>query len=506
MRSSGDAPRERMLATPHIAVRMERDEPAVDGQTSGTFGREMRRASGGSDGVFATWTWDGRRLTVRNDRYGFQPIYYWAHGRHQIAVSPSPLKLLTLGAAADLDDAAMAVFLRVGFFLGEDTPFRAIRAMPPGGALEWEGGDLRVQTAMARPRPQRMPRAVARDLFIETFREAVRRRLEVADAVAMPLSGGRDSRHIFLEMLAQQARPKIVVTLKHFAPKANQDALVAAQLAARSGLAHVVLEQPTSQVRAELVKNRETGFCTDEHAWILPMASYLRDRVSAFFDGIGGDVLSAGLFLDEEGLSLFQSGQIARLADRYLSTEEEGRLRVVLDGTYYRRWNRAIALMRVADELQRHADAPNPVGSFFFWNRTRREIALAPFGILSRVGTALTPYLDHDVYDLLASLPAEVFLDHEFHTEAIRRAYPEFAEVPFEIKGREESGRTEAARRLARGVLGYALLHPRWRFVDRRRWLLRLSRAATKNGYPVEWLHPLLGLYLIQLQEELRPT
>jgi hypothetical protein len=34
-------------------------------------------------------------------------------------------------------DGDPLVFLRLGFFLSEDTPFAAIRALPPGGKLIW---------------------------------------------------------------------------------------------------------------------------------------------------------------------------------------------------------------------------------------------------------------------------------------------------------------------------------------------------------------------------------
>ena len=37
----------------------------------------------------------------------------------------------------DVDHDALTVFARLGFFLNEDTPFRGISAMPPGGRLEW---------------------------------------------------------------------------------------------------------------------------------------------------------------------------------------------------------------------------------------------------------------------------------------------------------------------------------------------------------------------------------
>src|SRR5439155_1603673 len=77
---------------------------------------------GTPDGVFAEWKWDGRRLRVRNDRYGVHPLFYYATA-NEIAVSTSVARLLAGGAPADFDGDAIAVFLRLGFFVGEDTPF-----------------------------------------------------------------------------------------------------------------------------------------------------------------------------------------------------------------------------------------------------------------------------------------------------------------------------------------------------------------------------------------------
>ena len=91
-----------------------------------------------SDGIFAKWDWDGERLVVRNDRYGLYPLYYFQNG-NTIAVSPSLIRLLMEGALAELDHDALSVFLRIGFFIGEDTPFDSIRAVPPEARWEWRG-------------------------------------------------------------------------------------------------------------------------------------------------------------------------------------------------------------------------------------------------------------------------------------------------------------------------------------------------------------------------------
>jgi asparagine synthase (glutamine-hydrolysing) len=91
------------------------------------------------EGVWAEWNWDGRQLTVRNDRFGFLPVYY-AQLPSGFGVSTSALELIRAGAATDLDDAAVAVFVRLGYYIGNDTPFKSVRLLPAGSELTWSDG------------------------------------------------------------------------------------------------------------------------------------------------------------------------------------------------------------------------------------------------------------------------------------------------------------------------------------------------------------------------------
>ena len=96
--------------------------------------------------VFAQWNWDGDQLTLTNDRYGFYPIYYFRRD-NEFAVSPSITKLLQLVGDVEFDDNAFSVFLRSGYVIAEDTPFRSIRAVPAGSILTWRHGDLKIESA-----------------------------------------------------------------------------------------------------------------------------------------------------------------------------------------------------------------------------------------------------------------------------------------------------------------------------------------------------------------------
>jgi hypothetical protein len=86
-------------------------------------------------------------------------------------------------------------------------------------------------------------------------------------------------------------------------------------------------------------------------------------------------------------------------------------------------------------ELSQHTGAANPVGSFYFWNRTRVDIASSAFGLLQPTGQkTLAPYLDRDLWPFLAALPLGLVRDYKLHEDVIRIAYPHFAHIRYSHK------------------------------------------------------------------------
>jgi hypothetical protein len=455
-------------------------------------------------GVFAEWEWDGTALTVRNDRYGYYPLFYAARG-DEIWISPSVYRLVAEGAPAALDDAALAVFLRMGGFVGEDTPFAAIRQVPPAARFEWRGGPPQVAGAYLIAKPERLSRDAAVDGFVTLFREAMRRDAPDPARVIVPLTGGRDSRHILLELCESGRRPARCVTARPHPPKSSDDVDVAARLAGVLGLEHLVLDQPPSRFASEWEKNTQTHLCTVEHAWTLPVARYLEGRGAALYDGIAGDSLSQSTFLKARRLELFERGDVTALAEDLLGPE--GYLPAFLPAGAYRRFTRDLGLARLRAELARHVDAPNGVGSFRLWNRTRRTISLAPHGILAQVADVYAPFLDPALFDFLSALPGRMLLDRQLHTDVVARAYPRYADVPYEVKGTRGPDRQAAHfRRLAWETWRAAARPPRRRgsrgaLLRRAQLAARLARGALVPGYHAEIASlAVLAIYLTQLE------
>ncbi|MDR7551191.1 MAG: hypothetical protein QN131_14850, partial [Armatimonadota bacterium] len=219
------------LSRPFVHARIVAGATVIRGVRAWFGGHVLRLGpDGAADGIFGAWCADENGVEVRNDRYGCYPLYYFASER-EIAVSPFVMTLLACGAPRELDDEGLAVFVRTGFFLGEHTPFRHIRALPPGCRLRWSQGALQVSGGMVNATERTISRDAAIDTFIDLFAQSIGRRRAGPGRLIVPLSGGRDSRHILLELLRQGHTPDCCITTHQFPPTPDHDVAIASEVA-----------------------------------------------------------------------------------------------------------------------------------------------------------------------------------------------------------------------------------------------------------------------------------
>lgn len=495
---------------------LEQDEPFIhviargdqyDVQGTPMLERGLRIRVGNTDRPapgYAKWRWDGESLIIENCRYGLRPWYYFVDSRG-VCVSPSILQLLRRGAPAELDEPAIAVFVRLGTYLGNDTPFRHIRAVPPNSRFRWTREGLEIGESLPVVRPKHVSRDDAIDEFNHLFEQSIQRRAPT-EPFMLPLSGGRDSRQILFALMAAGYRPQLCVTARHYPPRSDEDARIAKLIAQHFGIAHSTIEQEKSRVAAEVRKNFLTNFCALEHAWTVCVGDWLSSRTNLIYDGLGGDILTAAAQQDAERNRLAAKGNVNGLAENLLdhfsgqfAVSEEG-LRAILKNDWERRLGRQVALSRLIAEINRHLDAPQPLTSFLFWNRMRRTIGQYTFGILSDISVHC-PYLDDEIYEHMMALPVEYVADHKFHTEAILRAYPHHRHIPFEDASATQPPSREYWRGFGAELTGWLTRHGPSNVVNRAFLIPRMIRCAlTGNGKREGWFPSLVALYLVQIE------
>ena len=498
---------------PYLLVRNGPDGMIAEGTPDCRLGALAAGAPLLPGDVHAEWRFTAAEgVQVRNCRYGFYPLYYFADSE-RFGISPSLPKLLELGAPTPLNDTAMAVFLRLGFLVGDMTVFAGIQALPPHAELTWATGRLNLTATPYRVAPQNLSRDAAIDGYIELFRQAVRRRLPPGGNFAVPLSGGRDSRHVLLELVAAGHKPAFTLTTHEFPPYSSEDIRVAGLLSQRLGVPHVALRQPSHRARAEFEKHAITNFSAMEHAWALVVGRHLAGRTPLVYDGLCGDFLSNGAQLKRPQVELFEQGRYEDIARMLLSgwlnyRGYDAALEKIMVPGLARRFSFDAAVHCVAEAVARQADAPNPMSAYQVWNRARRGIAQYTFGLFPQFGIhPVTPFLDHDVFDFLSSLPSSMFLDHTFHTEAIHRAHPDHAEVPFEDKTVPKRETSWHFRRLLLESAGYITRYGSGRFLNRKYLVPRLIRMASDPTIHVRkrksYLAPFAALFLARLEYSL---
>ncbi|MGH8232858.1 MAG: hypothetical protein ACREPU_01490 [Rhodanobacteraceae bacterium] len=492
-----------MVDRPYFLVQKHGARVEIRGQTNAEFGHRIPFTPHPvPDGIFAGWNWDGCRLVVNNDRYGFHPVFWSRLPGGGVGVSPSLVALIGQGAPTDLDVEALAVFFRLGFFVGDDTPFSAIKALPPNAVFEWENGEL---VCHGRYPPaataSKMPRDDAIDRYIELFARAMAKRAPRSEMFAVPLSGGRDSRHILLELHRMGLQPAACVSAMDNPPDPNEDPEIAAALCKELGFRPVVVDQKLSVFSAQARKNLETHFCATSHGWYLALADFLNGRFDCVYDGIAGDVLSQSKFLSASLDAAFHSGDINAICSALMRRQVSSfaGINVLLKGEMKPCLDPAVAKSRIAKEVEKHLDNPNPVAAFVFWNRTRREIALAPYSLLGGVACVYAPFLDHDLFDFLVTLPSAIVLDRRFHDDAIARAYPEFAHIPYAHNAPPDADDSRMRARFMGDAARRFLLKRPSRLMKNMAPRAKMLTSILSRGHVNPWISPLI-VYLDQIE------
>ncbi len=448
------------------------------------------------DGIWSKWDWDGATLRASNCRFGMLPLYYF-ESADGFCIGESIEALLEQGAPRELDEAGLAVFIRRQTFVGDDTPFKAIRCLPPNSHLRWSKDGLSLESDVFHAAPLNLKPSAVLDGIHELFEQSVSRRLPKGARFTVPLSGGKESRRILLELVRQKQRPEFCVTALHPPPRVNEDAKVAALLLERLGIEHRIVPAQWSGFEPDRTKNLRTDFSTLEHSWVLPLADSLSNSVTTTYDGINID---CGMYSDKRA-RLFAEGKLTDLAIDLLQ-DTEAMLARILNAESYQRFSRDKAIERTVEELKRHANQACPTSSFLFWSRMRRAVAPVPFGLMRGIETVHTPFLDKEFFEFVMSVPEPILVGGHVFKQAIAKSYPQVADIPYADNSLTTRPNSLHNRRyLAQLVQHLASEGRRSSLINMTRALSDLVKGMISGSQErFDWMQPRLTSYLLQLE------
>jgi asparagine synthase (glutamine-hydrolysing) len=426
--------------------------------------------------AFAVWEKRRRRLFLARDRFGVKPLYYLdlSNGGLAFASEIRPLlHLLPDSPRADL--ATLRALFTVGFIPSPRTAFMGIRKLPAAHTLVWEEGRGRVERYWEllpkdggrrtedEGRKQNPPSSV----LLDHLRRAVSEQRMSEVPLGALISGGIDSSSIAALLQAQSSEQ--LHTFNIGFEQAGYDEARYAELAAKHlGTQHhqIIFRESDFERYPEVLAHLEEPQCSATALPIFLLYEACRQAgLTVILTGEGADELLGGyhwfqgdaqvrrllglpssvraliadapLPISEAGRSVLRSGEKEMIA-RYALWHDVGEA----NGLLTPELNQVDGLL---DEWRETFSAPltglDAFRQFQYLETHTRLVDFINFEVdrmsMAHSIEARVPFLDHELWEFVASLPSEVLSGPE-SKKLLRQAMRAY--LPPEVIARRKQG------------------------------------------------------------------
>jgi len=436
-------------------------------------------------GMFAFGIWDkvSRKLFLARDRVGKKPLYYWLD-EDGIAFASEPKAFLADPQfSPQVDFEAISHYLTYQYVPSPWSAFRGVRKLPPAHFLVVENGQLRIERYWKLSYSQNFKGSEqeASLELIQKLDEAVKCRLISDVPLGAFLSGGIDS-SVVVGIMAQLGASSLNTFSIGFEQEAYNELSFARTVANRFGTRHqefIVTPKP-SEIFSRLTWHYNEPFADSSAIPTFYLAEMTKQYVTVALNGDGGDEDLAGY---DRYLANVLGGRYDRLpiflrrwietVTRFLPEPKESKTLISRANRFasalshspeyrYGLWmshfdpglkaklcteefkvrsggNESMELL--LDVFQR-SDATNMIDATLDVDvntylpndlLVKVDIATMAHGLEAR-----SPFLDHEIMEFCASLPANMKLKGSNKKYLLKKAFREF--LPPEILHRPKMG------------------------------------------------------------------
>ena len=374
-------------------------------------------------GMFAFAIWNRESLFLARDRLGIKPLYYSeTPGHFRFASTPQALL-----AAGGVDTSIDAVALHHLFTLHAVVPaprtlYNGIRKLAPGTTLTVNArGELlhRRYWSLKAQRPA-IPKTEAEwtEAIHASLRQAVKKRIEIADVkVGVLLSGGLDS-SLLVALLAEQGVPDLMTFSVGFEDQPEErgsEFEYSDPVAAMYGTRHHKFLIPNSEVLKRLPEAvdqmSEPMFAQDAVAFYL-LAEQVSQTVKVVQSGQGADEVFGGYFWYPRMAAETAGTPLDRFRTHYFDRDHDEFLQLAAPAYHGPDATGELVAAHLAEPF-----ADDFIDQVLRMDTTmlitddpvkRVDNMTMAWGLEARV-----PFLDHTLVELAASMPAELKLRNE---------------------------------------------------------------------------------------------
>ncbi len=359
------------------------------------------------------------RLMIVVDRHRHMPVYMYRTAKFLVA--STDLRVLKPWLERpQLSKSSVDLLLRCGELIDDMTLLDGVRMLPSATVLTVLDGDVSEShywTLRHDPQHGNSVQELADELG-ERLRNAVHRVERANTCVGITLSGGLDSR--FLLGLCSQ--PQQVPSFTWGLPDCR-DITYAADFAKRVGSPHQVRNWIPADFPPLWQQGVEAtgGSFGIESMYMLPFVRLLGQHCDVILNGLAGDAVLGGNFLQLSWLRERSLSQLAQKSWRWRvsSAEDEQVNRLIVDKT-----GSVGRDLWVESILRDPREQPIlRLNDWLYPNRVSRNTNCGT--MLQRLCVeSHAPFFDRDFLDLVLKVPLEMRLKHRLYLQTMNRACP----------------------------------------------------------------------------------
>ena len=402
--ASGDAAPEDPLASAHALFSRAPSCSAL-AQTRGHFGAAVLDETCES-------------LTLMTDRYGLYPLYVARVGRALLFASEQKAILATDLVPPVVDQRTLDLLLCVGEVCGQRTLIEGIETIPAATMLTASSEGIRKRQYWEYEYQERATLdwndAVQR--AGTALCTAIQRSCRAHTRIAVPLSGGLDSR--FLLELAVRDRD---VTAYNWGVEGCRDRIYARDVAQRLGVELVSYRFAEDYVArlAPLGVWRTEGLIGATNFHVLPYVHEVAKNTTLVLDGFGGDGVLGGNFIGRGWRDQADSRAAGEALWRWRIAGWWGRAFELFD-TLKSRYENGRELFVSTYQAYPGVGSMDRAMAFLIDNRVRRNTIGGSEIFRSRMATA-EPFFDSDFMEVIRFIPHDWRARHRFYLDVLRR-------------------------------------------------------------------------------------
>lgn len=355
--------------------------------------------------AFALWDENAQRLLLARDRVGKKPLFYSHSGRRISFASELRALIADREIPREIDYQAIDCYLAYQYVPSPMSAFRAIRKLPPANRLVFERGE--VTTSRYWDLDYGRKRQVAdlpelHEQIREHIRRATRRRMVADVPLGAFLSGGVDSSAVVAAMAEHSSQPVKTFSIG-FENQEFNELPFARLIADRFATDHheFVVTPDAIEIIPRIVRHYGEPFADSSAIPSFYVSELTRRHVTVALNGDGGDESFAGYNRYVSNLVAGRLEHLPRPARKLASVVGEW---LPTNGNMWSTRNRAKRLLRSLgmEAPQRYARAVS------YFDRFQREFSYTP-EFRARIQHSLAAAVIEDPWEAASG---ETLIDH----------------------------------------------------------------------------------------------